>query len=349
MRSCADNAMVAKVHALYGGRLRGSDYEKLLQSKSVADVAAYLKNETGYSAILGEVKEELIHRGQLESLVRRRNLNSCMSLLHYSYDDKFFFELYVRENEIRQLLLALRLLNANSMDRYIVALPVYLSRHMSFDLFAVADARSYDDLLAIVSHSSYHAILSRFRPVSADRHVDITACERALEEAYYKTALARVDKYYTGSTQTALRQLLHSKIDYHNLMVAVRLKRYFHFPAQRVRESMVQIKTELSPALAFDEILNARDEHEVADAIHNAYLSRKFKLSADSALSDLSVRLNLSEKNLYHRLFRFSTKPVIVVLSYMFMLEIEVGNIVNIIEGIRYQLPPEEIRSLLIV
>ena len=349
MRSYADNAMVAKVHALYGSRLRGEDYEKLLQSKAVADVAAYLKNETGYGEILGEVKEELIHRGQLESLVRRRNLNSCMSLLHYSYDDKFFFDLYMMENEIRQLLLALRLLNAKSMDRYIVALPVYLSRYLSFDLFTLARARTYDDLLDMVSHSPYYAILTRFRPISADKYVDIPGCERALEELYYKTALERVDKSYTGGTRDALRQLLYSKIDYHNLMVAVRLKRYFHFPAQRVREAMIQIKTDLNPTLAFDDILNAREDAEVAEAIHNAYLTRRFKLAGDSALSDLSVGLNRSEKNLYHRLFRFSTKPVIVVLSYMFMLEIEVGNIVNIIEGIRYQLPPEEIRALLIL
>ena len=36
-------------------------------------------------------------------------------------------------------------------------------------------------------------------------------------------------------------------------------------------------------------------------------------------------------------------------MSYIFLMEIEVGDIVTIVEGIRYKLAPEEIKSMLTV
>ena len=45
---------------------------------------------------------------------------------------------------------------------------------------------------------------------------------------------------------------------------------------------------------------------------------------------------------------RYSTKPPVVMISYVFLTEIELANIINIIEGVRYKLPPEKIDELLV-
>ena len=46
---------------------------------------------------------------------------------------------------------------------------------------------------------------------------------------------------------------------------------------------------------------------------------------------------------------RFSTHPSVVMLSYIFLAQIEIQDIINIIEGIRYHLAPEGIQKLLTV
>ena len=46
---------------------------------------------------------------------------------------------------------------------------------------------------------------------------------------------------------------------------------------------------------------------------------------------------------------RFSTHPSVVMLSYIFLAQIEIQDIINIIEGIRYHLASEEIQKLLTV
>jgi V/A-type H+-transporting ATPase subunit C len=345
----ADNALMAKVRALYGNRLREEDYQHLLASKTVAEVAAYLKSDTGYAATLSEVKEELIHRGQLETFVRRHSLTLYTKLIRFSYNDRFFLTMYVMENEVRQLLLAIRFLNAGSMDRYIVALPVYLDKYLSIDLFALAKVRDYDQLLEIVAHSPYYDCIARFRPVTSEKPVDIMACEHALLEHFYNTVLERVDKDYSGDTREDLRAIIAAQADYHNLQVVYRLRRYFDYSPERVRESMLHIKTAINPALAYDPILYAVGREEINKALRSAYVSRKFHIDSSWGSSWLSEQLSRSRKALCHKTFRFSTKPMVIVLTYMFLLEIEVQNIINIIEGIRYQIPAEEIRKLLII
>ena len=45
---------------------------------------------------------------------------------------------------------------------------------------------------------------------------------------------------------------------------------------------------------------------------------------------------------------RLSPNPTIVMISYVYLKEIELSNIVNIIESTRYDLSPEEKSALLV-
>ena len=45
----------------------------------------------------------------------------------------------------------------------------------------------------------------------------------------------------------------------------------------------------------------------------------------------------------------FSTHSPVVMLSYIFIKQAEIYDIINIIEGIRYQLPPSRISKLLTI
>ena len=45
----------------------------------------------------------------------------------------------------------------------------------------------------------------------------------------------------------------------------------------------------------------------------------------------------------------FSTYPLVVFASYIIMTEIELDDLINIIEGIRYGLPPADIEAMLVL
>jgi V/A-type H+-transporting ATPase subunit C len=345
--SYSDNAMMAKVRARYGRRLHEEDYKQLMACRSTSEIAAFLKTRQGYRSVLAQVQEDMVHRGQIETLIRRRVLNFYTQLLKYSYSDRLFLDLYIGRSEISQLLLAMRYLNAGEMDRYIVALPVYLARFTRFDLFALAKIRDFDGLLDLLEHSGYYEIVGRFRPYASGQ-IDIVGCERALDTYYYSTMIARVEKEYRGQTREDLLGLLYWQIDFLNISAIYRLKRYFGYKPEQVRASLIDVKTDMSN-LRRERLINAEGRDELLQAIRETRPLRGLVGDTASSAVEIITRLDHLRLGKARKPLRFSTRPVVVVVAYMTILELELSNIVHIIEGVHYGSPPEEMSKLLVI
>lgn len=340
---------MAKVHCLYGMRLDDGDYSRLLQKRTIAEIAGYLKNETYFSGALTEVKEDLVHREQLESLVEQHMLNIYLRLSKYSYDDKLFFTMYRMKNEIEQLLFAMRLLNAGEINKFIVSLPVYLAKHLSIDLFAIAKAKNYDDLLTVVEHSDYYNIIGRFRPSSIGKPVDIPACESSLLTYFYARILDMVRENYDAATRKHLERLLHYQIDFHNVSLIYRMKRYFNGTSKSIAGYLLPIHARLGKK-AYLEMLDAPDVSaltEILKRYKSSWLYPDDDLTGGT--EQMIVKIQRQRQKITRNVFRFSFKPVVVVVCYMTLMNIEAHNIINIIEGTRYNVSPEEIRAMLVI
>lgn len=341
----SENAITAKVKAMYGKRLTPEDYNQLLQKKSVGEIAAYLKHETVYGGVLREIKEDLIHRGQLENLVRRHAVEIYSKLLGYSFRDRFFPTIYTARKEIEQLLSAMRMLNSGSMNRFILDFPPYLDKYMSFDLFSLARIASFDDLLEVVQGSEYYRLLGPHRPVSAAGQIDIMACETTLLISYYRKAFKLLDRYDAG-TREDLAAILRVQIDLHNLTVIYRLKRFYNDSKEGIVPHLIPIKTRISHRI-YSNLVDAPDTAAMYKGLEGIRMLRRY-FKKDTT-EDIGYVIECLRQHTSRKIFRFSNRPVVAVLSYMTLMEMEEDNVVNIIEGIRYALPPDEIRKLLIL
>ena len=63
---------IGESRSIHVRKLGEEMYQELLHKKSVAEIAGYLKHETSYAAALKDVRENNIHRGQLESILRQK-------------------------------------------------------------------------------------------------------------------------------------------------------------------------------------------------------------------------------------------------------------------------------------
>ena len=72
-------------------------------------------------------------------------------------------------------------------------------------------------------------------------------------------------------------------------------------------------------------------------------------IKSQSSYAYVEQLMNRTKYRICRRDIRFSTHPSVVLMSYIFLMEIEVGDIITIVEGIRYQLAPDEIKSMLTV
>ena len=100
----------------------------------------------------------------------------------------------------------------------------------------------------------------------------------------------------------------------------------------------------LSPKL-IDRMCQAQSSAEVFQIMQNTGSGRMIGKIGYKYAGDISPRVQyrLAKKNI-----RFSNNPSVVMVSFMFLSETELMNVISLIEGIRYRLDPKIIKSLII-
>ena len=123
------NATVAKARAVYGKRLKESDYAELMSKKKVSEAAEYLKRNTHYSEALANVDTSAVHRGFLESLLNKAYYDQYEKLCKFQHlNDEPFYNFLLVRFEIRELLKAILYLNNERDDVYMESMHAYLMK-----------------------------------------------------------------------------------------------------------------------------------------------------------------------------------------------------------------------------
>lgn len=337
------NAVLAKARAKYGRRLTEKDYTNLLSCKSVPEVAAYLKNNTYYETILRKVNEREIHRGQLEVVLKQKLFEDFYSLCLYTKGSgEHFAQFILQRDEIEQIIHFLTLLSSNSTQEYIFSMPMYFAKHTSINLSNLARARDYDQFFACFAGTPYESILAEFKPKKGER-VNIARVEDKLYKFCYRNLYNSIEKYSSGAEKKALHAMFDQVMDYLNFVRVFRLKRYYHespeitasflFPYGTFNSKTVK---KLCAATTSAEVFEA-----VKDTSFGKALSRLEYVYAGEI--DKVGMFKITKKNIH-----FSSFPLVVMLSYVFVMQTEYNNIVSIIEGVRYSVDSSKIQSVII-
>ena len=347
LKSFSNKAIATKARAMYGERVTAADYEELLKKRSVGEAAAYLRDNTHYREVLGQMDPATIHRGQLEHLLRSLRYIQYQRLIAFDFGQQELYQFIYAWDESRQLVAFLRFLGSKKgeQDRepYHSRYDRRLAEHASYDLEKMAELKSYRDLLDFFEGSGYGRLLRQFPP-DAEGQLDLLKCEQAISANYYQRQLDIVDKELSGGAREAMRQVFLQRIDNQNLSQAYRLKRFFRSDPAFIRGSLLPFETPLSKTIGqMAEAENIAAVHSILD---------KAGLSQGGSPEDTDfietavqrIRAKQSKKDL-----RGAGDPPVVLHAYITQLEIELGNVINVIESVRYGLPPDEIRSMLIL
>ncbi len=342
------NATVAKLHAIYGKRLRQENYSALLSCTSVADAAEYLKHSTYYSKALDKINTETIHRGNLENILRRSLYENYFGIIGFEKINGEFYNYTIIKTEIDEILICILHLNAGTTD-HITTLPIYMNRYTSFNLMELAQVRSYSDLLDLTAKTPYYEILKKLAPESKPDgtcgHIDYAACELKLRTYYFRRLLESL-KSFGGETEKRLTSFIGTQIDMINIINAYRMKRYFNADDKDIKARMIPIYLKI-PEKKLDELFSAKDERDFLDKFSKTYYGRTV---ADGGYNTGDPEMDLVQLRYKQtkRAFSRAVSAPECFFTFNTLAEIELKNIIRIIEGIRYSLPAKEISALLI-
>lgn len=338
------NATIAKIMAIYGKRVTPNDYSEMINKKTVADIAEYLKKNTYYSNLLSSVDTHTVHRGMLESLLRKSVFEQYIKITGFENISKQeFFNYKVIQTEIDEILRCIRHINAKS-DKLITDIPIYMNELTSFDLIQLAKVKSFEELLDFLRKTPYYDVL---RQINIDKHgrVDVTRCETVLR-TYYITRLKKSLDFNPNDVRQ-FTEMLESDIDLINIINAYRLKAFFDETEDVIEKDMLPFYGHLSLQKRLY-IYSAPTSEEFINRFAKSYYGKQM-LQYNYSINDLEQSVQRLRYHNVKRMLKRSVSAPLSVYAFTFLLEIEVQNLISIIEGIRYGIEPNRIASLIIM
>lgn len=344
----SSNAVVAKARSIFGDCLKREDFLQLTTKSSVSDVCAFLKQTKRFSGCLASANEQSVHRGQLENLLRRNTFMIYERFCRFDHtESKAFFDIIIMKMEIEQLLTALMYINAKSTDEYINALPSYLMERCSFDLMALAKADTFTEVEQVIKDTPYYKLLHNIIAAtsgSSSGRIQINACEQALYTYYFEQSIKKAGKRFSGKARKDIEKMLLISADMMNAITCFRRKVYFNDSAEQIKAALIPYHNRLKGE-ALDRVLACGSADEVQEALkkigYGTALERGLYENVDLFTEKVSF------DSFRHRI-SFSGEAPVVYFALIEYLSVELKNVITIIEGIRYQMPPTEIQRMLV-
>ena len=343
LTSLSSNVVLAKARTMYGRRLTQADYNELLKCRTVGEVAGYLKNHTVYSKALAGVVENEIHRGELEARLKQKLMEDYASLCKYEVEvDRHFSRSFIERDEIQLLLRAVLRINSAKKEAGESFFPPYLLRNTSLDLSALSRAKSVEDLKHIVEKAPYEKAAAPFL-AQTEQKIDYTGLENALYCNLFANIMQTISKHFIGEPKKELLEIYQAYLDLNNYVRIVRLRVHYGISPEEAKKMLL-------PSGAFseeflDKMAQGSTEEEIQSVLEHTEVGRKALKMRHVYLDEIPARMNFQ---LCRHFVDFSIYPPVVLIAFIFLSETEIGNIVTVIEGKRYQLEPEEIKKLLI-
>ncbi|MDD6395057.1 MAG: V-type ATPase subunit [Firmicutes bacterium] len=345
--SQASNVLLTKSRAMFGKRLTEQNVSDLLGCQTVTEVAAYLKNNTHYSEALKKIDDSTVHRGQLEAALDELLHSELTALAKYDVDaGKYALTISSYQHQIKGILSFLRLLSAGRAAEYVFTIPSYVTKKSGIDAIRLSQAKNYNEFLSAVSGSVFFRTLRQMAP-SDGKTIDYTMIEHALYSQLFKYIESVINKKFSGRDREDLLGLLSVNTELTSFLNIYRVKKYYSSCGEDLARLLVFDFNYKISKKTYEKMLKAENADEVLEIFRNeTFYGREIGNLDDKFIDRLVNRLTY--KRVRH-LMRFSTNPTVAVFSYLMLSAIERKDIVTIIEGVRYRMPPDDIASLITI
>ncbi len=348
LSSNASNVLLAKCRCRFGRRLDRQQIHDLVNCRSVQEVAAYLKQNTHYDMALMSIDPTVVHRTELESILRSKLYEDFSSLCRYELSvGEWFVDYLLMRSEIKLIMSYLWMLSSGRQNEFVLTLPTFYIQRLDLDVSALSRAGSYDDFLLAMRRSRFIKLLRTFTPLKGEP-LDCALIEHALYRYFYEQMIKIVKGHYSGAAEEELLELLGAQLDIQNICHLYRMKKYYGAEPSSVRAMMLTDAGRVRNSVRAAMINAPTAEEALSIFIEKTPYGRLFDENEfKEGGIESATRAVVFGKAL--KLLRFSVHPTTVLLSFIILQEAELQDIVTIIEGVHYGLPPEQLLPMMTI
>lgn len=337
------SAVNVKAKALYGKLLDKADYEELASRRSVPEIAALLKKKEGYSELLSSLNEYEVHRGDLEKLLSTSLYDDYEKFSNFlSGKTRAFLREAFLKYEIQDIKTLLRVLATERSTQTVAESLIFLKNYSDLDYERLLRAKDIQELIQSLKGTQYYKALSHFIEKPEERI--LFDLEMALDLHFFMNILKSIKVMLSGSSQRSISKSFGVELDLLNIMWIYKCKKLFKLPKEvtlnHVIPSWYHLRREQLIQMA-----ECRDAEEFRDIVAKTSYSDVFKSDRES-MWETDIQNYLYRH--YKLQFRRDFSNIGTMMAYIHLKAIDIKNIITLIEGVRYNLPREEINKLLI-
>lgn len=334
------NAVLALSRAFYGKRLTETDYEALVNCKSLGEFAGYLKNKEEYASILSAAGVSL-SAASLEELIAKQQFENFATICRYELAvGNRFYQYFIIKTEIEQILrCTVSLLSGNS-EIYLLQMNPFLDKHVRIDLFALGRANSLQEVLAVLRRTPYERI---YQSCLSSERVSYLTFELAFQ-SYFETAVKSLVKdCFRGAERKALAALICNSMDIKLISGLYRALCSYQdvLPLTQVPLQAMVTMTQFSER-EIAQFCRCESAQSFLAALEKSCYKDWFSAENEQPLESQLVRSLIARCK---KLIRFSVYPGVVMFCYLLLSQAQTENLIRIIEGIKFQLPPQTLRD----
>ena len=319
--------------------LSEKEYETMSRLSSVSEVAAFLKTNTRYSYILKDIDTSSIHRGVLESLLKGQIKYDIKSILSFSPKSaKFFLKILSAKEEINNIKIFLRYLFTENTDSY-KRETIFTSSNIFSKLKNVNNFKEFTEALA---DTEYYIALKPF--IDFPEKQNLFEIEMALDRFFNYLCNKNIKKYLPNADVKPLIHALSVQSDLDTIMFIIRSKNYYNFTPEQIY-SYINLNSFHLKICDIKDLVTANNQKEIINILKNT----PYKNIFSESLSFFEKNVHKYKLKVNYSLYKKNPHSTEAILFYIYFKEIEIKNITTIIEGIRYELTPEEILKHLIL
>lgn len=329
MTSAISNAVIVKIRSRYAKRFKDADFNSLVNCSSVSEIASKLKNNQLFSKVISDIKDKEIRRENLESALNYAFLEDLSIIAKYDLSfEKKIFRYVISKFEVRQICKFLLFLKSNTVSNFKSFFPSFFKFRSKIKFDEFNSAENFNDLLSAVRQTDYYNILSKY---ASD--FDINKIEASLYNYIFDLLYSSISKFNFRVRSQSVK-FLYNYMNVSNVIRSIRSKKFYNASDEYIENLLFKID---GYKFSMDDVLEFNNFSKFS------FIDDGVKSIEDLEKFSKVMRFKWAQKNI-----RYSNIAEIVGFSYILLKEIEISNLINIIEGVRYNLSRNIIKTMII-
>ncbi|MDO5337920.1 MAG: V-type ATPase subunit [Eubacteriales bacterium] len=333
------SGLSTKIRAMQKKLITEDQLREIAGMDHVSQVAAYLKKTPQYRTRWASLDENLLHRGQMEKLLKQSIFEDFSRIYQFSNrEQRKFLSLYSKRYEIR----VLKEIMTNLFDRResfqvdFSAYAEFFRKHSKLDLNRLISCTNMDEFIQALAGNEFYEPLSR---IQGRENALLFDYGMALDLYYFSYIWNMRKKLFTGKDLEEITKAYGEKFDLLNLQFIQRSRQIYHLSCAEVYTQIIPVSYKLKKE-EIKALTEAETNEEFASLLRKTYYGRKNPShdtpEAQLTPGNLEEFYNYTLRSILENEARRDPYSVAVIYSYLYHKEHEVVRLTIALECVRY-------------